>query len=123
MYDTFKDSGTHDSIKNLLNHKDTQCIMIDNDSGLEKSTLLACVLFSTIDVTPGDAFVQYVVTCERCIIPDIMVHAKENNLGSICKHGLCKKLLQLVQYVAWVHVQNVTLYLTCTNALQPFYEK
>ena len=79
--------------------------------------------FSTIDITPGGAFVQYIVTCERCIIPDVMLHAKKNHLGSIRKHGLCKKLLQLVQYVAWVQVRNLTLYLTCTNILQPFYEK
>ena len=28
-----------------------------------------------------------------------------------------------MQYVAWVQVRNVTLYLTCINTLQPFYEK
>ena len=97
--------------------------MIDHDNDVDKSTLLACVLFSTIDDTPGGAFIQYVVTREKCIIPDVMLFAKENHNGSIRKHGLCKKLLQLVQYVAWVQVRNLTLYLTCTNILQPLYEK
>ena len=56
LHDTFDDAGTHDSINILLNHLDTQYIMIDHEGCMGKT------LFSRIDVTPGGAFIQYIVT-------------------------------------------------------------
>ena len=95
--------------------------MIDYDCCMGK-TLLACVLFSAIDSTPGSAFFQYIVTCKECIIPDVMIHTN-NNVESVCNHGLYKKLLLLVQYVTWVQVRKLILYLTYTTATRPFYKK
>ena len=62
LHGAFNDVGTHESIKDLLNYWDTQCIVIDysSPSGYE---LLACVLFFfTINVTSTGIFVQYIVT-------------------------------------------------------------
>ena len=58
--------GTYESVKTLLNHKDTQYIMIDYDNGIENK-LLTCILTSTIDVTPGGILVQYIITCKKIL--------------------------------------------------------
>ena len=78
--------GTHKSIKILLNHQDTQCIMIAYEGSIGK-TLLAYDLFSTLDGTPGGVFTEYIVACKKYIISDVMIYTK-NNVGSICNHGL-----------------------------------
>ena len=68
--------------------------MIEYDGNIEK-TLLAYVLISTMTNTPSGAFVDYIVTCEKCIILNVMIHTK-NNEGSVRNYGLCKKLVLLV---------------------------
>ena len=48
-------------------------------------------------------------------------HQEQCGISSKSQH--IQKLLLLVQYVSWVQVRYVTLYLACTTAIQPFYKK
>ena len=59
LYQIFHDAGTHQSIQVVMNHPDTQYIMIDHVTGITL-TLLACI-FLSFNPNCGSTFIQYMV--------------------------------------------------------------
>ena len=64
MHETFDDASNHNARKVFLNYLDTQCIMITHASCMG-ILLIVCVIFLTVDVTHGGAFIQYIVISEN----------------------------------------------------------
>ena len=94
------------------------CIFIVhiNPNNNNRSRLVSSAVFKPLFEPPFGSYISYVATnSEMKKIEFGQDYASTEKNRQIHNHGIARKLMNLVQYISWIKVRNISIYLVASR--------
>ncbi len=120
----FEKKDDRDGIDRYMRHQETQCIQIEcKHNGADRPKTIGCVLFTNFRRHPFGAFIAYVALNKKFKTELLGNEFKSGKpMDQVFRQGIARKLMQMVQFVSWVKVKNISMHLCATSTSLQFYE-